>query len=297
MIRRLIKKKRLLEGCRVFKELEGRTITILCHEGNVYCFDTMCSHMGGALGEKGTIQDIEDSAGVVHSCIVCPAHSRKFDLSTGQQVTTNLAGEVCKSAQEQRVHALFDGGDGWWWVNIYEGQDRIASDKYNVLPPPMLDSHGWEEEAHPWPLAEPPDVISSSQESASSSAPLVPYGGGRFAVGTSSPSRKRSQSSDQTRPAARQTGFADPHIPFRNSKNTAPPPPHKATAWSSRRGLIQPRIGSYFPPAAPRQPTGVFQTFSGVPGQTVVRQDQMSPPAAAPLTYGSQQQAVDMDMS
>jgi hypothetical protein len=61
-------------------------------------------------------------------------------------------------------------------VNIYEGQDRIASDKYNVLPPPMLVSHGWEEEAHPWPLAEPPDVISSSQESASSSAPLVPYG-------------------------------------------------------------------------------------------------------------------------
>lgn len=292
MIQKLIKKGKISEGSRVFKELWGRRITILCHNGTVYCFDTMCSHMGGPLGEQGSIQDIEDSAGNLHSCIVCPAHSRKFDLKTGKQVTTNLAGDLCTSAQEQRVHSVHDGGDGWWWVGMCEKKKEVASDKYNVLPSLLPETSGWEEEPKPWPFAEPPDVISSSQESSSSSAPLVPFAGGeRFTAGMSSPARKKSRPSDLAHPPARHLGFVETQIPFRGSKPVDKPPPHKATAWSNRRNLLQPKIGNYFPPSAAQRPAAPQAT--AVPGRSAPL---FFSTVQAPSLF-SRQQAVDMDIS
>lgn len=292
MLHRLIKKKRISEGGRVFKELQGRKITILCHNGTVYCFDTLCSHMGGPLGEKGEVLDIEDSAGQLHSCIVCPAHSRKFDLKTGEQVTTDLAGEMCKSAQEQRVHAVLDGQDDYWWVLLCENQREIASDKYNLVLLPEEVRSGWEEERKPWPLAAAPEDISSSQESSFSSAPLQPYSGGeRFAV-VMSPVRKKSRPmADQVQPATRHLGFEQTTIPFRSAKSQAIIPQHKATAWSNRREKVQRTIGNYFPPTSL-----AVQTAMPQPAATAAPSSLFFSTAQAPSPVGTEH-FDDMDTS
>lgn len=46
--------------------------------------------------------EVDEGGGICAFCAV------QFDLATGQQVTTDLAGEMCKSAQEQRVHTVID---------------------------------------------------------------------------------------------------------------------------------------------------------------------------------------------
>lgn len=90
--------------------LEGRTITVLLHEGKPYCLDSKCYHMGGPLGELG---DIEEYNGT--SCIRCPWHNYRFSLETGGQLEKNLQGNVCEGASKQRVHPAYLDVDNVIW--------------------------------------------------------------------------------------------------------------------------------------------------------------------------------------
>ncbi len=62
---------------RGLQEVHGRRIVVFNHHGRVFAMDSLCSHMGYPLGMKGCVEDIEDAAGNVQSCITCPAHGRK----------------------------------------------------------------------------------------------------------------------------------------------------------------------------------------------------------------------------
>lgn len=47
--------------------LQGRYVTVLQHDGKLYCLDSVCFHAGGPLG----LGDIEELPGG-HSCLKCP---------------------------------------------------------------------------------------------------------------------------------------------------------------------------------------------------------------------------------
>lgn len=95
----------------------------------------------------------------------------------------------------------------------------------------------------------------------------------------------------QVKPATRHLGFADPRIPFKNVKPVSKPPQHKATAWSSRRDLLQPKLGSYFPPASSAaQPAASKPAAPGAPGSLFFSN------AQAPSLV-SQEHVDDMDTS
>lgn len=53
------------------QEVLGRSVTLLRHGGKVYCVDSLCSHMGGPLGQTGDIEDMQDGS----ACIKCPWHN------------------------------------------------------------------------------------------------------------------------------------------------------------------------------------------------------------------------------
>ncbi|XP_077991874.1 Rieske domain-containing protein-like [Glandiceps talaboti] len=59
-------------------EVNGRTLVIFYHNGDVFALDKYCYHAGGPL----EVGDIEDIAGV--SCIICPWHKYKISLATGE---------------------------------------------------------------------------------------------------------------------------------------------------------------------------------------------------------------------
>ena len=59
------------------QDVFSRTVTVLRHQGNVYCMDAACSHMGGPLGAEGDIEDFDG-----RSCIRCPWHGRKVRRDT-----------------------------------------------------------------------------------------------------------------------------------------------------------------------------------------------------------------------
>lgn len=108
--------------------------------------------MGGPLGEQGDIEDIEGSACIrcpwhgrrvrawaalylwtlptisdkiscwprrkapICSCLrICCVHGSQFDLASGCQIEKGLLGDLCRSEPQQRVHPVYNGGDGWIW--------------------------------------------------------------------------------------------------------------------------------------------------------------------------------------
>ncbi|DBA91725.1 hypothetical protein WJX77_001180 [Trebouxia sp. C0004] len=140
MLIKLLRTLDLAEGSRVHREVHGRTVTVLQHNGKVYAVDTSCFHQGGPLGTQG---DIEDISGV--ACIRCPWHGYRFNLATGGHVQTDLSGNVCEQHGKQRVHSVYDGGDGHYWVDInVDGIPAAASDVYNLQESTGgLDSQGF----------------------------------------------------------------------------------------------------------------------------------------------------------
>lgn len=55
-------------------------IALFKYKGNVYAVDETCPHMGGPLH----LGDIEELGEAQLPCIVCPWHSWKYSLQTGQ---------------------------------------------------------------------------------------------------------------------------------------------------------------------------------------------------------------------
>jgi nitrite reductase/ring-hydroxylating ferredoxin subunit len=167
----------------VLKEVLGRSVTLLRHGGKVYCVDSLCSHMGGPLGQTGDIEDMQDGS----ACIKCPWHNFRFDLTSGCRLEKGLCpGEVLRSEPQQRVHPVYNDGD-YIWVHL-KVHGSMASDAYNDceasgtpagLPgkqhvPPQQQGFGLGMDEF--------EDLPSSQESSATAAgsppqPLMPYGG------------------------------------------------------------------------------------------------------------------------
>jgi nitrite reductase (NADH) small subunit len=56
--------------------VDGRRIALFRTTTGWYAIDHACPHAGGPLSD-GIVAD---------SCVICPLHNRRFDLSTGEQV-------------------------------------------------------------------------------------------------------------------------------------------------------------------------------------------------------------------
>ncbi|KAL3150714.1 hypothetical protein ABBQ32_000501 [Trebouxia sp. C0010 RCD-2024] len=140
MLVKLVRTSDLAEGARVHREVHGRTVTVLRHNGKVYAIDTACFHQGGPLGTEGDIEDINGVA-----CLRCPWHGYKVNLDSGGQVQTSLSGQVCEQHGKQRTHNVYDGQDGHYWVDIVvDSIPAAASDVYNLQDSTGgLDSQGF----------------------------------------------------------------------------------------------------------------------------------------------------------
>ncbi|MFA6036332.1 MAG: Rieske 2Fe-2S domain-containing protein [Candidatus Micrarchaeia archaeon] len=74
---RVMRESELAEGM-VRGALAGKKKVALARVGNkIYCFDHICPHMGGPLGE-GAMEGND---------VKCPWHGNKFDVKTGQCTT------------------------------------------------------------------------------------------------------------------------------------------------------------------------------------------------------------------
>jgi nitrite reductase/ring-hydroxylating ferredoxin subunit len=71
-------------GGRIHTRILGRFVTVLRHQGQLYCIDSACHHASGPLGE-GAVTDIEGIA-----CIKCPWHNFIFALDNGERVQQEL---------------------------------------------------------------------------------------------------------------------------------------------------------------------------------------------------------------
>ena len=118
-------------------QVKDRYITIIKSESGTdsfHCIDSICFHMGGPLGAG----DVEDVAG--HSCIVCPWHYLKIDISDGKKLTRKILrfddqGKPVDFAWEksdkvfQRVHPLLIFED-FIFIKLSDTPTSVDSDRY-----------------------------------------------------------------------------------------------------------------------------------------------------------------------
>jgi 3-phenylpropionate/trans-cinnamate dioxygenase ferredoxin subunit len=64
----------IAEGAARVFHINGRSILVARHDGNVYALDNICSHDGGDLG----------GGNIVDGQIECPRHGARFDIRTGE---------------------------------------------------------------------------------------------------------------------------------------------------------------------------------------------------------------------
>lgn len=111
--------------------MDGRYVTLLQYDGNLFCIDSTCYHAGGPLG----LGDIEELLG--EPCIVCPWHMYKVTLTGGEKLYQSLEmgpdrklvpGGWKKKEMAQRVHKVARKRDGLYVQLNTEG--RYDSDEY-----------------------------------------------------------------------------------------------------------------------------------------------------------------------
>ena len=66
---------------RLHAKVKDRYVTLISHDSEIYCIDSVCFHMGGPLG-GGDIEEINGS-----SCLVCPWHKLKISLADGKKLS------------------------------------------------------------------------------------------------------------------------------------------------------------------------------------------------------------------
>ncbi|KAA8495753.1 Rieske domain-containing protein [Porphyridium purpureum] len=113
-------------GTRLHLKVNGRHVSVIRGRGGkLYCVDSVCYHAGGPL----TAGNIEDVAG--RECVVCPWHSYKLDLSTGEGLYTDLNYKIASKGKRQRTHDVQQRGDGRIYVRLNLTEpDSLPSDEY-----------------------------------------------------------------------------------------------------------------------------------------------------------------------
>ncbi|KAK7194516.1 Rieske [2Fe-2S] domain/Rieske-like [2Fe-2S] domain containing protein [Novymonas esmeraldas] len=127
------KRTQLADGSRQLVRCGTRNIAVVCHRGALYAIDNACYHHGGPLLSG----DIEEMGG--HPCIVCPWHSYKIALDTGEGlylgIEVGLDGSKPRQAVrskgcKQRVHKVEVDTAGDVYVLVDLGGPKWESDAY-----------------------------------------------------------------------------------------------------------------------------------------------------------------------
>ena len=71
--RMVCSEKEVADGAIVTVRIDGKSILLARHQGEIYALDDVCSHDEGQLGDG----DLVDGQ------IQCPRHGARFDLKTG----------------------------------------------------------------------------------------------------------------------------------------------------------------------------------------------------------------------
>ena len=103
--------------------LNGRDITVFLHKDNFLAMDSVCYHFGGPL-DLGDIEEVGE-----RSCIICPYHRYKIDLSNGESLYKNLEGNIASKGKKQRVHET-KVSEGHVMVRLDVSEPKIDSDDY-----------------------------------------------------------------------------------------------------------------------------------------------------------------------
>ncbi|CAM39162.1 conserved hypothetical protein [Leishmania braziliensis MHOM/BR/75/M2904] len=105
------KRLQFTNGSRQLVRCGTRNIAVVCHRNELYAIDNACYHHGGPL----LLGDIEEMGG--HPCIVCPWHSYRIALDTGEGLYWgiefnpnggNPQQAVRSKGCKQRVHKVVD---------------------------------------------------------------------------------------------------------------------------------------------------------------------------------------------
>lgn len=119
------------DGARSLIRAGQRNIAVYSHKGKFYAIDNACYHHGGPLHNG----DIEDLGG--HPCVICPWHSYRISLETGEGLYVGLdlaAKKECVKSKgiKQRIHPVIVR-DGNVIVQVTTGGPSIESDTYATM--------------------------------------------------------------------------------------------------------------------------------------------------------------------
>lgn len=79
-------------GSRVITEIDGIEIAVLNVHGKYYAIPNTCPHVGGPLGEGRLTghTDVDECEEITYSetetVLTCPWHTRRFDITTGENI-------------------------------------------------------------------------------------------------------------------------------------------------------------------------------------------------------------------
>lgn len=125
-------------GMRHLIKVGQRNIAVFCYRGRYFAVDNACYHHGGPLFQG----DIEDLGG--HPCVVCPWHSYRIALDTGEGLYWGIAvpegggspqQELRSKGQKQRCHETVVRDDNVYCiVHVPADGTSVESDNYALMP-------------------------------------------------------------------------------------------------------------------------------------------------------------------
>lgn len=127
------KRSQFTDGARQLVKCGTRNIAVVCHRDQLYAIDNACYHHGGPL-LRG---DIEEMGG--HPCIICPWHSYRIALDTGEGLYMGIALQpgggppqqtVKSKGCKQRVHPVTVDDKGDVYVTVDLSGPKWESDTY-----------------------------------------------------------------------------------------------------------------------------------------------------------------------
>lgn len=119
------------ENARVNVDVSGRYLTLIRYKGKLFAIDATCYHMGGPL-KNGDIEDLGTSYG---PCIICPWHSYKISLKTGDCIYEDTKHNICTKGVKQRTHKIIEDSKGAVFVKISSIPENVTSDRYAFKKP------------------------------------------------------------------------------------------------------------------------------------------------------------------
>lgn len=121
-------------GTRHLIKAGQRNVAVYHHRGKFYAIDNACYHHGGPLLQG----DIEELGG--HPCVVCPWHSYRIALDTGEGLYWGISLSEGKPQQElktkgckQRCHKVYVK-EGKVFCLVDDSGPKVESDNYATMP-------------------------------------------------------------------------------------------------------------------------------------------------------------------